>query len=68
MHHCLQVLVWSSYKPNTFSGSGNTITGMLDLTDDSVTEANVSNTKHDMFCPGAGWECCLWLASHRARA
>ena len=49
----VQLLVWSSYTGFTYEGHGNTITGMLNLTDDSVMEANITNTKHDMFCPGA---------------
>ena len=48
-----QLLVWSSYTPYTYLGHGNTITGMLDLTNNNVTEANITNTQHDMFCPGA---------------
>ena len=47
-----QLLVWASYMPFTYLGRGNTITGMLDLTSNTVTQANITNTKHDMFCPG----------------
>ena len=52
-----QVLMWSSYSPITFNavgGYGNTYTAMLDLASGAVTEVNVANTQHDMFCPGAG--------------
>ena len=61
--------------PYTWRGTGNTITGMLDLTDNSVSEANITNTQHDMFCPGtrdAGYHArdtmrCLQLWSSLSR-
>lgn len=46
------MLVWSSYQPHYFGGHGKTVTGMLDLTDDSAMPATIALTNHDMFCPG----------------
>jgi len=51
--HPAQLLVWASYMGSTYVGRGNTITGMLDLTNNTVTQANLTNTEHDMFCLGA---------------
>lgn len=49
-----QLLMWASYSPITYNvGSGYTATALLDLTTNVATPANVTNTKHDMFCPGA---------------
>ena len=51
----LQLLTWSSYTPYNFSGPhGYTLTATLDLTNPMATVpiVNVSNTGHDMFCPG----------------
>ena len=50
-----KVLAWSSYSPNTFVGNQNggyTFTSTWDPNTKVVTERVVSNTGHDMFCPG----------------
>ena len=48
-----KLLVWSSYKPNDYLGGGGlTQTAILDLATGVVTQRTVSNTGHDMFCPG----------------
>ncbi|MCJ1378374.1 hypothetical protein MMC17_001472 [Xylographa soralifera] len=48
------VLVWSSYAPSTFSGGngGITLTATFDPATEVVSQRNVSNVGHDMFCPG----------------
>ena len=48
------VLVWSSFAPSTFSGGngGITLTATFDPTTAIVSQRNVSNVGHDMFCPG----------------
>lgn len=48
-----RLLTWSAYSPTTFGGSrGYTQTSILDLTTGKVSKTQVSNTGHDMFCPG----------------
>ncbi|KAL5114552.1 hypothetical protein ACEQ8H_007585 [Pleosporales sp. CAS-2024a] len=48
-----KVLVWSSYAKDNFGGDlGKTQTGIFDPTTGESSELQVSNTKHDMFCPG----------------
>ncbi|KAL8734093.1 MAG: hypothetical protein Q9181_003322 [Wetmoreana brouardii] len=50
-----KVLMWSSYKPTDFSGgggSGTTNTAIYDPATGSVSRHTVTNTQHDMFCPG----------------
>ncbi|KAL8939590.1 MAG: hypothetical protein Q9216_003270 [Gyalolechia sp. 2 TL-2023] len=50
-----QVLMWSSYKPLDFgggSGSGTTYTAIYDPATGTVSQRIVTNTQHDMFCPG----------------
>lgn len=48
------VLVWSSWGASTFSGSlgKNTLTATYDITTGIVSQRNISNTDHDMFCEG----------------
>jgi len=46
------ILTFASYRDNQFGGSGNTITAVYYPTTGAVSEANISNTGHDMFCPG----------------
>ena len=48
------VLTWSSYAPSTFSGGngGITLTATFDPVTEIVSQRNVSNVGHDMFCPG----------------
>jgi galactose oxidase len=49
-----KVLLYSSYRPNQFSGttSGLTYTSSYDPGNGAVGEKIVTNTQHDMFCPG----------------
>ena len=49
-----KVLFWSSYTPSTFSGttSNMTVTATYDPTSGTVSQRTVTNTQHDMFCPG----------------
>lgn len=48
------VLTWSSYAYNTFTGGngGDTLTSTYNPSTGIVTERTVTNTQHDMFCPG----------------
>ncbi|KAI1496159.1 hypothetical protein F5X99DRAFT_425048 [Biscogniauxia marginata] len=47
------VIFWSAYLPDTFGGgSGQTETSIWTPSSQSVTERLVTNTQHDMFCPG----------------
>jgi hypothetical protein len=49
-----QLLAWSAFSPITYVHSnGTTLTAVLDLKTLSSTLIDVTNTKHDMFCPGA---------------
>ena len=49
-----QLLLWSSFLPNQFSGSstGQTYTTTYDPSTKLVTQYVITNTGHDMFCPG----------------
>jgi galactose oxidase len=47
-----KVLTWSSYAPDNFGGSGQTITATYDPATGVVTQRTVTATNHDMFCPG----------------
>ncbi|KAL8991925.1 MAG: hypothetical protein Q9169_007527 [Polycauliona sp. 2 TL-2023] len=50
-----KVLLWSSYKPLDFNGgggSGKTETAIYDPASGTVSRRTVTNTAHDMFCPG----------------
>lgn len=49
-----KLLVWSAYSPTTFSAghAGYTQTAEYDPKGDLISSFNVSNTGHDMFCPG----------------
>ncbi|MCJ1477024.1 hypothetical protein MMC13_005695 [Lambiella insularis] len=54
LFHTGNVLVWSSFAPSTFSGGngGITLTATYDPVTEIVSQRNVSNVGHDMFCPG----------------
>lgn len=55
LHDTGKVLVWSSWKKDAFSGSngaGFTFTAIYDPVSGTTTQRRVSETKHDMFCPG----------------
>ncbi|MBT2594584.1 discoidin domain-containing protein [Arthrobacter sp. ISL-72] len=48
-----RLLTWSAYAPTAFAGgTGYTQTSILDLSTGVVSQAQVANTGHDMFCPG----------------
>ncbi|KAI4193236.1 MAG: hypothetical protein LQ348_002919 [Seirophora lacunosa] len=50
-----KVLLWSSYKAYDFGGgggSGTTETAIYDPATGTVSRRVVTNTQHDMFCPG----------------
>jgi galactose oxidase len=47
-----KILTWSSYATNNYGGSGKTITATLDPATGVVTQRTVTETGHDMFCPG----------------
>ncbi|MET4093097.1 galactose oxidase-like domain-containing protein, partial [Arthrobacter sp. UYCu712] len=48
-----RMLTWSAYSPTSYVGTkGYTQTSILDLTTGKVTQKEVANTGHDMFCPG----------------
>jgi galactose oxidase len=49
-----KILTFSAYSVNSFGAgvSGNTITAIYDPATGIVSEADITNTKHDMFCPG----------------
>jgi len=48
-----KILIWSSYAKDNFGGDqGKTQTAIYDLTTGESSELQVSNTQHDMFCPG----------------
>jgi galactose oxidase len=51
-----KVLTFSSYKVNTFVGTGITYTATFDPKTDTVSERIVTQTDHDMFCPGMSLE------------
>ncbi|PQE33018.1 galactose oxidase precursor protein [Rutstroemia sp. NJR-2017a WRK4] len=48
------ILTFSAYKTDTFStaGYGYTISATYNPTTGAISSANISNTGHDMFCPG----------------
>jgi galactose oxidase len=48
-----KVLIWSAFAKDTFGGArGFTQTGIYDPAPGESSQLNVSNTQHDMFCPG----------------
>ena len=48
-----KVLTFSSFKVNAFGGAnGFTVTATFDPSTNTVSQQTVSNTGHDMFCPG----------------
>lgn len=54
LHDTGKVLVWSSYAPGTYTGGsgGMTQTATYDPASGIVSQRTVTNTQHDMFCPG----------------
>jgi galactose oxidase len=53
-----KVLTWSSYSPSTFVGGngGQTVTATYDPNSLTVTQRTVTETGHDMFCPGISFD------------
>jgi len=53
-HDSGNVLVWSSYAASTFGGGngGNTLTATYNPATGIVSQRNVQNVDHDMFCEG----------------
>jgi len=47
-----KLLTWSSYDPYSFGGGGQTVTATLTPATGTVTQRTVTETGHDMFCPG----------------
>ena len=48
-----KVLTWSAYKETSFTqGTGVTQTATYDPATGLVSKKTVSETRHDMFCPG----------------
>ena len=55
-HACthVQVVTWSAYSDITFAAGrqAQTKTAILDVATGTVSAMTVTNTNHDMFCPG----------------
>ena len=47
-----KVLFWASNTRVSFGGGGHTYTSLFDPATNTATETDVTNTGHDMFCPG----------------
>ncbi|WP_328473592.1 discoidin domain-containing protein [Actinoplanes sp. NBC_00393] len=48
-----KILTWSAFRPDAFSGgTGQTLTATYDPATGVVTQRTVTETGHDMFCPG----------------
>ncbi len=48
-----KILTWSAYAKMSFAGGfGKTYTAIFDPVSNGYSEALISNTNHDMFCPG----------------
>jgi galactose oxidase len=47
-----RVLTWASYRSDNFGGNGLTYTATYNPSTGAVSQRTVSNTGHDMFCPG----------------
>ncbi|KAI0425356.1 hypothetical protein F5Y09DRAFT_352335 [Xylaria sp. FL1042] len=47
------VIFWSAYRPDRFDGgTGQTLTALWTPSSQTVTQRTVTETHHDMFCPG----------------
>ncbi|KAI0465821.1 hypothetical protein F4859DRAFT_507819 [Xylaria cf. heliscus] len=47
------VVFWSAYRPDLFgSGTGQTLTALWTPSSQTVTQRTVTESHHDMFCPG----------------
>ncbi|MFF5292128.1 discoidin domain-containing protein [Paractinoplanes globisporus] len=48
-----KILTWSAFQPDNFNGGyGQTVTATYDPATGVVTQRTITNTGHDMFCPG----------------
>jgi galactose oxidase len=47
-----RLLLWSADRVNAFGGTGRTITAVYNPATRAVTQRTVTNTGHNMFCPG----------------
>lgn len=47
-----RVLLWASNARTTFGGGGHTFSTLFDPATNTATERDVTETGHDMFCPG----------------
>jgi galactose oxidase len=47
-----RLLTWSAYQTHNFGGSGRTQTAIFNPADGTVSQRTVTETGHDMFCPG----------------
>ncbi|BCJ46567.1 hypothetical protein GCM10010168_62060 [Actinoplanes ianthinogenes] len=48
-----KILTWSAFRPDSFGGGGGlTMTATYDPATGVVTQRTVTDTGHDMFCPG----------------
>lgn len=54
LHDTGELLVWSAYSTDTFGPgvSGQTQTAIYNPATGAVTKKTITNTQHDMFCPG----------------
>ena len=54
LHDSGEVLTWSAYEADTFGGSSGTVTltATYNPATGAVSQRAVTNTNHDMFCPG----------------
>lgn len=52
--HAVQVLTWSAYRNDAFAADrlAQTKTATFNPNTGAITEVTVTNTNHDMFCPG----------------
>ena len=52
-----KILAWSSYAPDSYAQDkrGQTVTATYDPATGFVTQETVTNTHHDMFCPGLSY-------------
>ncbi len=47
-----RLLTWSADRVDAFGGTGRTITAIYDPASGAVTQRTITNTAHNMFCPG----------------
>ncbi len=54
LHNTGKLLTWSSYSTDTYlnAANGKTVTATYNPDTGIVTQRTITNTGHDMFCPG----------------